>query len=858
MKYRSLIAILSITLLLSSCGATKEEKKIDFNNIESNEYSPVKVDQEIGSFNLLTPAFGSIFDQSPTFTWEAAKNATTYTLEICEDETFIEDVSYIEYYKQTNLTSTSFKIQSELRNKNVDYYWRVTAYNDGKGSKVCEKVFTFYYKAPEIEEASFDVGEADDWLLHPYGSYADIAIDRTNFFGNNKNALSVTFKKEDTNQGIPSSDGWIVVTKTVEKSIYGTDSLMFNMFYAGNDSVIKIRLVDRDNEYWYHQISVSNNAKQTVFLKFSDFIQRLNDVPVSNRKFDYERIKYMEIVFEKTFGDGVFLLSDVKAVKYSNYKDRFIDKLHFDQYQESAWVYENYNFTKTIKGDELKLDFTNINGYGFAKLGVSKNFASGDAVKVSVKYSGVKGNNIILRIYEEDLDRWMYKVPYSTLTLDEYLTVVIPFKAFGKSAFEGDGKRQFSFINNLQFGLEGAYGTGSISFKDFEIVKTEDYKTEEKRVVNEDGMIENFNKYVSSTELFFIWDVTDVNKDEYMTLETEHAIGTGKKQCAKFEYKSDMEEAVYMLETKVGNFDFKAMNLKLKDNGVKDKPTKADVFIQLATGEQYVYCIEKMSRYWTEYNIPFTSFKRYNGTGGMDITPEAIVGIAIGLQYFNAPNPPAYTDGNSIFIDDICFTSVNSYSEKEIEKIIRPEGDYASIDNFESYQNTDELLSNWFNVSSHGYEQMSLADDVSSEGGKHSINMQYKRSEASISYAMSTTIDSSVAAKGITIDIKGDTKVTIYLNLYVLIGSSTLQYRYTFNLVSDVWKSYSIGFSNFTEITTTGTSMLSKYVPNITKLTFGAVYWGDSSDHSLSSFYIDNYKFDNTLSYTTKTERTIA
>ena len=861
MKCKFSLALLFAGLMtLGACSPAANNNiihnEVNFDEIEANEYTNPINNRDLGTFSLVSPSDGAIVNEAPTFTWEACDNADTYTLEICEDIDFISHITYIEYYKQTNLTSTSFKIQSELRNKDTTYYWRVTAENGGH-TQQSENFLSFYLKALEVDEVSFDIGEADDWLLHSGGSHADISIDNSNFFGNDKPSLALTFKQEDTNQGIPASDGWIIVTRTIEKSIYGTDALMLNMFYAGNDARLLIRLVDRDNEYWFCEVQISNNAKQTVFLKFSDFEQRFADVPVSNRHVYDERIKYMEVVFEKCFGDGVCLISDVKAIKYSNYKDRFIDKLHFDQYNDSDWVNENHEFVRDVNGDELNLSFTSINCYGFAKLVVNRNFEAGDAIKISTKYTGVKGSNILLRIYEEDTDRWAYRIPYSSLTEDTYSTIVIPFNAFAKSSLEGDGKRQFGFIINLQFGLEGAYGTGTISFKDFEIVDSKDYKTEDKRVVEEDGMIEDFSKYTSSTELFFIWQVSSVNKEEYMSLDTEHAIGSSKKQCAKFEYKSDMEEATYILETSVGNYDFKALNLRLKDNNSVEKPTKVDIFIQIKTGEQYVYSIPALANLWNEYNIPFTSFVRYNGTGGNDIIAESIVGIAIGLQYFNK-GMPLYTNGNSIFVDDIKLTNNTKYSVEECENVIRPDGDYAWLEKAEDYVSDADVLNNWYYNSSYGYELIKLSNDVSSEGGTHSLAMQYKGKSNSPSYAMATTIHSSVAAKGITIDIKGDDLVTIYINIYVNVNGTMMQYRATLTNVSSEWKSYSIGFSNFELVSsTTGKQLLSSMVPGISRVTFGAVAWS-ASDYSLRTFYIDNYRLDNSLTYSTNTVRTIA
>ena len=356
-----------MALLLGLIGCTNTttpritpDENIDI-NIETNT-------GDLGDFHLIGPASGVILEKALEFSWEESTNADKYTLEICSSEYFISDLDNIDYYSQENILATSFKINSEFQFKDTTYYWRVTSYN-GRGHKECAEVFNFFVKAPEVEEVYFDFGEADDWTLHPTGSYADISIDNSNFFKNNEKSLKLQFKQEDTNQGKPESDGWIIVTKTIEKSIYGTDALYFNMFYAGQQADVIIRLVDRDNEYWYAPAQISNNAKQSVILKFSEFKQRTKDVPVANMVFDYERIKYLEVVFEKTFGDGVFLLSGMKAIKFSNYGDFFIDKLDFSDYDESSFTYDTYEaaFGKIDQDIALK-DLINYEKEGWISL----------------------------------------------------------------------------------------------------------------------------------------------------------------------------------------------------------------------------------------------------------------------------------------------------------------------------------------------------------------------------------------------------------------------------------------------------------------------------------------------------------
>lgn len=877
MKKRFFLPLLFASLMvLGACANSGEAKRtnIDFDNLETNEYTPVFTKGTLGDFDLISPTNGLEVFTTPTFTWQECENAKTYTLEICENDRFISTVEYIVYDKIDNLTSTTFNIQADLANKNTTYYWRVTAHNDSDKPKQSTSTFTFYLKAQEVEEVNFDLGDADDWLLHPVGSYADVAIDNSNFFGNNKPALSITFKKEDTNQGIPSSDGWIIVTKTIERSCYGTDAIFFNFYYAGNDAKVFIRLVDKDNEYWFCEISVSNNAKQSIILKYDNFVQRLKDVPVANRQFDFERIKYMEVVFEKSFGDGACLISDVKAIKFNNYKDRFIDTLHFNEYDDSYWVNDNYQFVRTINGDELELAYSNtpigdnekgINGYGFAKLNVNKFFITGDAIKVNVKYTGKAGGNIIIRLYEEDSDRWVYRIPYNSIEPDVYTELVIPFMSFGKSEFNGDGKRQFSFFQNLQFGVENQTGAGSIFFKDFEIVRIEDYKTEQYRTVNTDGVIETFDSYNRNTELYFIWNVSTGNKDEFMSLNaTTKTGGTANKQCAQFEYKTDMEPAEYILPLDVVDNNFSSLKLWLKDASIGEAKAKVDLIITLINGEKYVYTIEALDKAWYEYVVPFSMFEltnRLDVTGSpTPIGEGTITTIEIDLQYFTPSlfgiSKPTYTDGNIVYVDEIAFTHSGNFSKTEKERIIRTDGTKALIEDAETYTSIDAVLDNWMIGSTYGYEGIELSNDVSSNGGNNSIKMQYKAKQSSINYFCPIKVNSDVAAKGISLDIKGDGKVTIYVNIYVEIGTTKYHYRTSLTNVEATWNQYRIGFDNFELIESSSAKKLSSsQVPNITRVSFGAV---DSvSEEALSNFYIDNYYLDNTVTYTTNSKTAI-
>ena len=866
--------LLGITACQTSNGA----------NINVDDYGKsVEKTGALGSFNLLTPTNNMIVESVTEFTWEASSNAETYTLEICSSDMFISNIETIDYYSKANITSTSFKINSAFAFKETNYYWRVTAKNSS-GEKLCETPFAFYVKAPAVEEVKFDLGESDDWNLHPLGSYADILVNNSNFFGEQDKTLRISFKEEYTHRGNEESDGWIVVTKTLEKSIYGTDALYFNCFYAGQDSTIKIRLVDRDNEYWECYVQISTNAKQSIILKFSDFFQRTGDVIVANQNFDYERIKYLEVVFERTFGDGVFLISGMKAIKFDNYRDLFIDKLNFNDYEESKYTYESYNFDYSVHDDyELELDYygTNdlgkpkINGYGFVKVNVNRYMFTGDAIKLSVKYQGNPGSNVILRVYEEDTDRWSIKVPFKSLKADEYKTLVVPYGAFAKSSIMGDGKRQFYFILNLQFGLEGQYSTGKLFFKDFEVVNKSDYATEKVREVGTNGLIENFDNYEFGSDMYFIWDETENNKDEFMTINSSAKVGGSENPfCGQFEYKGDMEQAGYTLPVKTDS-TFKAISLWMKDQSVKSLDTRVNdlkdfrpdihIYIRLATKEVYLYTIKSLARSWKEYVIPFSEFELTNdnelANPAQDIIGPNITHIAIGMQFYYKDwtgGVAIYSNSNPVYVDNIYFTNQTEKAVIDKERVIVMDGNIANLDDLESYNSTSEVSSIWTNGRGFDYEKVELSNDVSKEGGKHSLKMQYKTKSDSPAYYFSPAISDDVVGRGVRFNLKADRPATVYFNIYLNISGNTYQYRATVNNVSTEWTEYVIGFDNFSIVgSTSSTKVNATNLIYISRLSFGMVYNGGSAAE-LSYVYMDNLKFDYSLEYDEFSSRVIA
>ena len=876
MKKRFLTLLL-IPLLICGC---KTEKKDEYQYQQQNIQNPRKVG-EIGEFNLLTPDNDFSTNTGFTFTWEEANNADYYQLEIANTVDFENDPDEV-YVRENNLYLPKFDLSYSLPKKDIFYYWRVTAKNKDH-TKECNASGRFFYESVKVDNIPIEIEDEQDWVLHKEGSYADITVDRSNFFGNGKNSLVITFDKEHTSQGIPKSDGWIVVTKTEDRELYGTDSFYFNFYYSGHDSTVLVRVLDYDGEYWHNQVQISNNAKQTIVMKYEDFQLRTAGTNIFNRVFDWQHIRYFEIVFERTFGDGICIFSDIKAVKYEDYKDMFIEHMDFRRDDMSSWTYENYNFIKNVSedGSEITLTYNNehtsenpngFNGYGFQNINVYKYLAQGgNALKMKVKYTGTGSTAMFyFRVLEEDMDRWQFKVPFTYFTRDAYKELIIPLKAFQRTDYmSGDGAKQFYFIQKFNVGLADNYTPGSISIKDLEVIKID----RETRTVDASGRIEDFNNYDIYTQIYYYWEQSVVNKDEAMKLDTIHKIGGNKNTyCAEFDYKADMEQAVYQLymdsTAAVGK---SAFSLWLKDASKKpsDKPAiayldendvTAEMTIQLTmnSGEWYRYTIAKVAKEWTKYTIAFDDFELFNGDDLFDVpnplSSENIIHMAFGFKYLyydqQGNHVPTYAIANPVYIDEIYFTNDTSTSIDELDGVIKEDTDHpgrVTIETMEGYAQNDDIFDNWSYGSALDYNLMELSDEVSSEGENHSIKMHYKGS-TSVSYARNTPFARTVKARAIVLDIKGDSKATVYVNLNWRKGTSLLKMRYCYNLpttpnrlknISSEWTRYTLGFSLFRDVGGTNNSLLATDARDIESISFGIV----NGDNSASDIYVDNIRF---------------
>lgn len=890
MKKKSLFALLLLPLLLSGCNTPIIDGSYDTYSIDI-----ARKTGEIGAFDLLEPGDNFSTDEGFTFKWEEATNCDYYQLEIASTKSFVSDDEDEVYVRESNLSFNNFDLTYSLPKKDIKYYWKVTAINKDH-KKVSNQTGTFNYRSKKSGELIIEIEEAEDWVLHKEGSYADIQIDRSNFFNNNQNSLAITFDKEHTCQGIPKSDGWIVVTKTEDRELYGTDSFFFNFYYSGHDATVLIRVLDYDGEYWHKQVQISNNSKQTILMKYEDFELRTAGTNVFNRKFDWEHIRYFEIVFERTFGDGICLISNIKAVNFKDYSYMFMDKMDFRSTPMSEWTYENYNFEKTISedGTELTLNYpvkttenpNGFYGYGFQNANVYRYFVQGDALRMKVKYTGSSTSAMFyFRILEEDNDRWQFKMPFSSLIKDDYKEIIIPLKAFQRVEYmNGDGAKQFYYIQKFNIGLADNYSSGTLSVKDIEVIKIDDVVESRKRIVGEDGCIEDFNDYNLYTEIYYYWEQSSVNKDEAMKLDTIHkAGGTSNKYCAEFDYKADMEQAVYQLymDTKAVK-NKNAFSIWLKDASIRsggdtfaylsDDDIVAEMTIQLTmdSGEWYRYTIDKVKRDWHKYTIAFSDFTLINEQSLVDdpvpLDSEHIIHLAFGFKYLyydqNGKHVPTYAIANPVYLDEIYFVSADKTSIEEISSTIKPDEDnpnVTTVETMEGYSKSEEIFDYW----SYGYEkeynEISLSNDVSSNGGTNSIKMHYKGSD-SVSYVRATQFANNVTARGVAIDIKGDGKATVYLNLNLRIGSTLYKMRYYFNVsdpmlknhlknVSTVWTHYELGFEMFKDVNGTTRSISATDAKNIESISFGIA----NTDKTESDIYVDNIRLSYSIGYAKNT-----
>ncbi|MBO4572607.1 MAG: hypothetical protein J5762_02425 [Clostridia bacterium] len=862
-----IIALTLITAaLLITAGCVEQE------NVKNELTVPIAARSgEISSFSLINPTDGEEVMVLPEFTWQKAENADRYEIEVASSADFSQTDDAV-YVKKTGITDTHFTLYSTIKEKNVTYYWRVTAVNENNRKR--SDTGTFYLKADE-SEIEFDVNYADEWTVHEQGSAATVSVDDSDFFGNGKNSLVVSFVEEDVKRGIPSSDGWIVITHSQETEMYGVNAFFFNFYYSGNDADVYLRVVDEDNEYWHAQIKLATNAKQTVIIRFEDFeLRTKGGTTIANQVFDYNYIKYVELVFEKSFGDGVAMMSDLRAIKYENYGHLFIDSVNFANIAPENVVHDNYNFSTEIKDDGKTLTYgfsgaanennaKGINGYGFVKYTINKLLVNGDAFAFGLECEGnINSATVLIRLIEEDGDRWVYRQKVSLIPEDKKL--VVPFMAFTLSEYHGDASRQFYYVKQLQFGVEGVYSTGSITVSDFRVTSLSDeianlYVSE----IDDNGLIDDFNGYGNNVDPYYKWKLSETNKDEAIAIDKELAFGSGNT-CVKLGYKADMGQAMYGTMFASPTKEYNALSLWAMDRSVKSDNAAFNyldevcaqmiVSLYVSTGEEYYAAVDAVAKYWTEYVIAFSDFTLAEGYYG-NVTPlasENIVGIKIGFQYYyyaksgtlRIPSP-TYISNNYVYIDNVGFTTAEKSGKRELMHKLVPSAENGKVCVVEDFDTATYDTLSFKGERGYDYEVLTLSERTASGEGQ-SLIMGYRGKNESVAYAMATVFDTSVEANCVKFLLKGDGKATVYINIYMLYAGTTYKYRATLTAVSSEWMVYTIGFDNFQRVEGKEEIYLIKdKVQYITKITFGIVNGADDED---SEIILDKLTFDGTLS----------
>ena len=865
MKIKRILLLLTVMIVSACCAVACDEAGKDI---------IVSISAKSGALNavtLETPYLDEEVFALPTFEWSKADNADTYEFELCSNTSFTQADGAV-YVKKTGITENSLTLSSVLKEKNAYYYWRVSAVN--ASGKQTSDTGSFYLKADE-KEIEFDVNYADEWTVHEQGSNATVSIDESDFFNNGKNSLTVGFVEEDTKRGIDSSDGWIVVTHSHETEMYGVDAFYFNFYYSGNDADVYLRVVDEDNEYWHAQLKVANNAKQTIIIKFDDFeLRTKGGTTIANKVFDYNYIKYIELVFEKSFGDGVAMMSDLRAIKYENYTHLFVDRFEIDDLGVQNFIHDNYNFDLTVSddGNTLNYAFSNsanennnsgVNGWGFVKIPVERLLVGGDAFVLDLTYEGniKKDGSILIRAIEEDGDRWVYTQKLSKFDGGK---IVIPYKAFLLSEYKGDGVRQFYYLKQLQLGISNVYSTGSVTVKDMRITEVANevdniYCSE----VYEDGLIDDFDGYANDVELYYKWMLSETNKDEAMAIEKDLALGSGNV-CAKLGYKADMGQALYatyLTTTREGfdAFSVWAMDASVKSddavfNYIPEVNAQRIVSLYLINGQEFSYVVNAVSKSWTKYVIAFENFTEVEGYFGdkLPLISQNLAAVKIGFQYYyyaksgNILTPyPKYISKNYVYLDNVALTEGET-AEIALSQKLMPSEDDPNVCVVADFDNLSEQT--LFKSSGLEYDELTLSA-LTATGIGQSLKMRYQGKKDSVSYSMTTAIDESVKANCVKLLIKGDGKATIYVNIYMDYQNgdqiTKYKYRYAITGASEDWTVYTIGFDKFGKIEGSGDIRLTKSrVKMISKISFGIV---NSVDGELSYIYLDKMVLDGSL-----------
>ena len=284
-----------------------------------------------------------------------------------------------------------------------------------------------------------------------------------------------------------------------------------------------------------------------------------------------------------------------------------------------------------------------------------------------------------------------------------------------------------------------------------------------------------------------------------------------------------------------------------------DKDVAAEMTIQLTldTGEWYRYVIDKVAKEWSIYTIMFDDFILNNASSlyhdPNPIESNHIIHMAFGFKYLyydkDGNHVPTYAIANPVYLDQISLVSASKTNIEEMSSTIKEDEDCSgriTIETFEDYLTSEDLSNMWSIGSGYGYELLTISEDVSSEGGNKSLDMQYKGYN-SVSYIRNTQFAKSVTAHAISLDIKGDGKATVYVNLnWRVSSSSVMKMRYTLSNIPTEWTRIAIGLGLFKDVNGSSRFLLPEYANQIESISFGIV----NNDNSQNShIQMDNIRY---------------
>jgi hypothetical protein len=264
-----------------------------------------------------------------------------------------------------------------------------------------------------------------------------------------------------------------------------------------------------------------------------------------------------------------------------------------------------------------------------------------------------------------------------------------------------------------------------------------------------------------------------------------------------------------------------------------------------------------MSTLFDSFYDSFCHELQLGNTVFIKVKGHFILGTVVKFDYDkNGNHHPTYAIANPVYLDNICFTTASGTSITEIPSTIKEDADNPdriTVETMENYQATADIFDFWSYGNTKEYNDISLSNEVSSQGGNNSIKMHYKGSD-SVSYARASQFARTVTAKGMCLDIKGDSKATVYVNLNWRVSSSTLlKMRYAIRMQNSIWMHYEIGFDFFKDINGSQNTIASADAKNIESISFGIV----NEDGTESDIYVDNIRLLKNIDYDTNTKKAI-